>query len=133
MAPARPRGLFGREPDVARLRALVDGGSGLVTVLGPGGMGKTSLVELLAAQGRTEGRRVVWVDLEAVQTVDELTGATRRAVASQLLGQPSPVSADEPAEVALEHLDVGEKMMGEPHRLSPLEMGVARDDDIGMP
>lgn len=41
--PALPTPLVGREQDIAALEAALEGGARLVTLLGPGGVGKTSL------------------------------------------------------------------------------------------
>ncbi|HEX6422978.1 MAG TPA: BTAD domain-containing putative transcriptional regulator [Acidimicrobiales bacterium] len=66
----RPTPLVGRDGDVRRLAALVEG-SRLVTVTGPGGVGKTRLAaELLAQPSVTAGRRVVVVELAPVAHED---------------------------------------------------------------
>ena len=61
------RPLIGRESDLARLRERL-GSSRLVTVTGPGGVGKTSLVAAIAVE-----RGAPIVDLSAVRTVELAT------------------------------------------------------------
>lgn len=65
-----PRTVFlGRDEELARLAAAV-GRPGLVSVIGPGGCGKTRLVRTLVAGERE--RRVVFCDLSTVWTADEM-------------------------------------------------------------
>jgi len=69
--PRRPQ-LFGREQDLAELLALIDEWP-LVSVTGPGGVGKTSLArELLARHGAGLGCAVHWVDLAPLRPEDAL-------------------------------------------------------------
>lgn len=69
--PRRPQ-LFGRDQDLAELLALV-GEWPLVSVSGPGGVGKTSLVrELLARHGADLGCAAHWVDLAPLRPEDAL-------------------------------------------------------------
>jgi predicted ATPase/DNA-binding SARP family transcriptional activator len=82
-APALPRPpeLFGREADLARLCDQLRG-SRLVTLVGPGGVGKTSLA--LAAAHRLAGEfadGARFVALAAVADPAELEGAVGRALA----------------------------------------------------
>jgi DNA-binding response OmpR family regulator len=54
VAPAAPLapGLFGREADLARVRALLEAGTSVITITGTGGIGKTRLArELLGGEG----------------------------------------------------------------------------------
>lgn len=83
--------LVGREEDLAGLRDLVESG-GVVTVTGPGGVGKTTLVHALASALR-EDRRVLIADLSGV----ERSAAVEPAVAAAL-GQ-STVDAIRPENV----------------------------------
>jgi len=58
--------LFGRDADLAEVRALV-GEHRLVTITGPGGIGKTRLAQHLAVDNRASCRDgVCWVDLGSV-------------------------------------------------------------------
>ncbi|MFC5178657.1 AfsR/SARP family transcriptional regulator [Nocardioides taihuensis] len=64
--PWRPGSIIGRDPDLATLLALV-GSSSVVTVVGPGGVGKTRLALEAAHQLRGAGRQVAWVDFTTVE------------------------------------------------------------------
>lgn len=95
MASARPRALFGRQGDLAQLQGLLEGGASLITIHGPGGIGKTSLARQLAAAGWV-GRRVCWVDLEAADRLEALIGATHRALTGV-----SSAAPEEPSDARL--------------------------------
>ena len=63
--------LGGRDAELARLQAqLQDGDSRLLTVTGPGGVGKTRLVLGLAADVGTGFDTAAFVSLSAVRSVD---------------------------------------------------------------
>jgi predicted ATPase len=68
-------GLVGREPDLEALStALEDPGTRLVTLVGPGGIGKSALAAELAARVATQlASRVLTVDLAAATTSAELS------------------------------------------------------------
>jgi predicted ATPase len=55
----------GRAKDIATLQALVASGERLITIKGPGGVGKTTLAAAWAASSRME---VAWVALEGART-----------------------------------------------------------------
>ena len=59
-------------------------------------------------------------------------GAGDRAAAERQHIEPAR-GIREAVGIALEHLDVGEQMMGEEDRLAALEMGVAGHDHLGVP
>lgn len=64
--------LVGRQRELAALTALLAGGARLVTILGPGGVGKTRVASRLAAQSGQAysdhgGGGVWWVDLSAAR------------------------------------------------------------------
>jgi predicted ATPase/DNA-binding winged helix-turn-helix (wHTH) protein len=67
-APVSP-GLVGRETDQARVLAELEAG-GLVTLWGPGGIGKTELARAVAAARASSGDRIVWVDLTELRDPD---------------------------------------------------------------
>lgn len=77
--PTRPSELVGRDDELRALRRAVHG-SALVTVVGPGGVGKTRLALELAHGWTTGGRAVWWVDLvpvppsRVVEVIAEATG-----------------------------------------------------------
>ncbi len=81
--PSRPRtGLIGREQQLKDARELLTGGARLVTLIGPGGIGKTRLAAEIAttiAPGRT-----AWVTLDGVPGAEELLTRIGRA-----LGRPA--------------------------------------------
>ncbi|CAN5357340.1 LuxR family transcriptional regulator [soil metagenome] len=54
-----PAALVGRAHDAARVRQLIDGGSRTAVVLGIPGVGKTSLLDVVARSMVTEGRQVL--------------------------------------------------------------------------
>jgi predicted ATPase/class 3 adenylate cyclase len=65
--PAPPAPLIGREEELHRLASLVLGSSRLVSVIGPGGVGKTRLALEVAWQVRSRFSAGIWfVDLAAV-------------------------------------------------------------------
>jgi predicted ATPase/DNA-binding winged helix-turn-helix (wHTH) protein len=82
--PERPVALVGRERELAELLAQLDG-SGLVTLVGPGGIGKTTLARA-AAQARREtwADGVAWVELASLTDVSLIGGAVAQALSLQL-------------------------------------------------
>jgi predicted ATPase len=78
--------LRGRQGDVARLVAAVDDGVRLVTLLGPPGVGKTSLAATFAQRGPA-----AWVDLAAVETHAGFVRAVASAVGGQSTATPEAV------------------------------------------
>jgi predicted ATPase/DNA-binding winged helix-turn-helix (wHTH) protein len=91
--PAAPRAaahrLIGRDPDLARLEELLQGG-GCITLVGTSGVGKTSLAR--AAAARWSGRSV-WVDLAALAHGSHVAGALARALDLQLPGSDDDARA----------------------------------------
>ena len=63
----------GRTSEIARLEAL--GAGTLVTLWGPGGVGKTRLAREFVQRERRHGRVVAWADLAGARTVREVLGA----------------------------------------------------------
>lgn len=85
-ARAAPRGmpafpepiadLLGRDEDIARVRALLDGAPRLVTLVGPGGIGKTSLAIAIAATLRAAfADGIAFVDLAGLRDPGAIAGA----------------------------------------------------------
>ncbi|RYB91634.1 transcriptional regulator [Nocardioides oleivorans] len=70
-------GLLGREQDLARLRSAM-ASSRLVTVLGPGGIGKTSIAQVLARESRLPHVHVV--ELVGVGAGDDVVAAVGAAL-----------------------------------------------------
>ena len=87
--PAPLASIVGRDADVAAIGRLLRGTARLVTITGPGGVGKTRLA--VEAGWRIGGRfdRVSWVDLSPLRTADEVP-ATIGAVVGPT-GQPGSV------------------------------------------
>jgi len=59
--------LVGREQETAQVRGLLDGGARLVTLVGPGGIGKTRVALEIAHGVARTGREVAFVPLDAVR------------------------------------------------------------------
>ena len=78
--------LLGREHELASLLALLDA-QALVTLVGPGGMGKTTLARA-AAQARRQAwpDGVAWVELAALTDPGLVGGAIAQALSLQLAG-----------------------------------------------
>ena len=81
--PERTGDIIGREEELAQLRRWFDAGARLVTILGPGGMGKTRLASHFGAL-QQEARRweggVWWCDLTAAVSVEDLCHAVGKAL-----------------------------------------------------
>ena len=87
--PRAPQRLFGRDADLNRLQTLLQVGY-CVTLVGPAGVGKTSLAR--AAAARTAGRSV-WVDVAPLTQADQLAGALARALGAPLETPQLPAEA----------------------------------------
>ena len=86
---ARMRGtvestFVGRTSEIARLDAL--GAGTLVTLWGPGGVGKTRLAREFAQRERRRGRIVAWADLAGARTPRETLVAIASALGIALAG-----------------------------------------------
>jgi predicted ATPase/DNA-binding winged helix-turn-helix (wHTH) protein len=82
-APALP--LIGRDQDLAVLRGAMEG-SRLVTLFGPGGVGKTTLARAAVDGLRVVGTRLGWVPLESLEDPATLASTVGRALQLELLG-----------------------------------------------
>lgn len=69
-------GLLGREADIASLMGLLDQGERAVTLLGPGGVGKTRLARALAEQHP----HASFCELHAHRDAQEMAGAVARSL-----------------------------------------------------
>jgi KaiC/GvpD/RAD55 family RecA-like ATPase len=70
LAARRRQEFVGREPELALLDTLLRGGDGgVLFISGPGGVGKTTLLDRFAMVGAEAGRRVVRVDARDVAPV----------------------------------------------------------------
>ena len=81
--PPRAGDIIGREEELALLRRWFDAGARLVTILGPGGMGKTRLAAHFGSL-QQEARRweggVWWCDLTAAVSVEDTCHAVGKAL-----------------------------------------------------
>ncbi len=127
--PPTDRGLLGREPERLEVHGLlVSGRARLVTLHGPGGIGKTSLAvqvanDLLSAGEPAFPGGVAYVELEGVHDASALPFAVARALGrTSLLGQRGieALRALLPAERALLVLDNLEQVEGAPGAIERL-------------
>ena len=87
--PAERDEFIGREPDLAQLALALTRGDRLVTVLGPGGTGKTRLVTRCGWAGLDTWPGGVWFcDLAEARSVDGIAYALARALALRLGVEP---------------------------------------------
>jgi predicted ATPase/DNA-binding SARP family transcriptional activator len=89
--PRRPSPLIGREDEVRTLSAAV-ADPALVTLLGPGGVGKTRVALEVAHQCAAASRPVWWVDLVPVQS-SRLLEAVAAATGVEIASGRDPVDA----------------------------------------
>jgi predicted ATPase/class 3 adenylate cyclase/DNA-binding CsgD family transcriptional regulator len=88
--PSQATGFVGRTTELAELRALVSGGSRLVTITGPGGIGKSRLALQVAADALDGTGDGVWLVELAPVTEPELVTRTAAAALriSEAPGRP---------------------------------------------
>jgi predicted ATPase/DNA-binding SARP family transcriptional activator len=89
--PWRPGGLVGREADGMLLRDCLDR-QRLVTVVGPGGVGKTRLVLEAAHELVAGGTRVWWADLSTASP-ERLVDALAEATGTEIRRGPEPADS----------------------------------------
>ncbi|WP_196807164.1 serine/threonine-protein kinase [Candidatus Solirubrobacter pratensis] len=93
-APAPPSGLVGRTAELDRLHAALDaawaGAAGTVLVAGEPGIGKTSLLDALAAAAQREGGAVVWGRGDPERRAYGVWRPVVRALAGSVGGDPAP-------------------------------------------
>jgi len=80
--PSQATSFVGRDAELAELRSLVSGGSRLVTIVGPGGIGKSRLALQVAAEALDGAGDGVWLVELAPVADDELVARTAAAVLS---------------------------------------------------
>jgi len=78
--PSQPTGFVGRAAELAELRSLIAGGSRLVTIAGPGGIGKSRLALHVAAEALDGAGDGVWLAELAPLADPELVARTVAAV-----------------------------------------------------
>ncbi|MET9286822.1 ATP-binding protein [Nocardia beijingensis] len=120
--PASTSEFIGRETELDRLSALLDGGARLITLVGPGGIGKTRLAaEALRRGVRARGRPVYWARLAGSEADGTATAqdVMQSAVRADLGSPPTRsalvrtfTSADRSAERAILVLDSCEHLLG---------------------
>ncbi len=84
----------GRRRELAQLRAALGSGARLVTVLGPGGIGKTRLVREAAARRWVNGRVHV-VELATARSVPDVLRAVARSLGLPAAGAGKSVEAEQ--------------------------------------
>ncbi|MGN9843923.1 BTAD domain-containing putative transcriptional regulator [Nonomuraea sp. H19] len=107
--PARLTSFIGREGELGRLAELM-AASRLVTIVGPGGAGKTRLSLEAVTRDRAYQRGRVWfVPLASVSAPEQLTDAVLGALGG-LFGAGQPQQAA-PMDRVVERLDVGDAVL----------------------
>ncbi|WP_245762454.1 ATP-binding protein [Mycetocola miduiensis] len=79
--PVQPADIIGREKEISTLLEWLDDGTRrLITLTGPGGIGKSRLAVEVAALGRNRFDRVTFVALEHVEAVEDVLPAIARGL-----------------------------------------------------
>lgn len=119
--PLRANRVVGRENDVASIMSLLAAGN-LVTILGPGGIGKTTLARVIADRSMKSGLRVYFVDLaplsdlaSVVSTIAMVLGLPARSnkgseIAAFLSRQRALLVLDNCEHVLTEIADLGDEL-----------------------
>lgn len=91
--PTEPGALLGRSADLAAIASQLTDGNRLVSLIGPGGVGKTRLaLELAREREAAIPGSVVWVGLETVVSPADVLPAISRAVGAREGGGRSPLA-----------------------------------------
>jgi len=92
----RRQAFVGREPELARFGELLDGAGRwrVMFVHGPGGIGKTALLDELGARARAAGRVTASIDLRDIEWSPDGLRASFDWAAARVGGEPSVVLLD---------------------------------------
>lgn len=90
--PAELTPLLGREGDIQTLTRLLGEGVRLLTLRGPGGIGKTALALRLAHTVREQYDHVLFVDLSALRAPEGLLPAVAAALPGVKVSLPGPAA-----------------------------------------
>lgn len=97
--PQPPTRFVGRDADVEQILATLEGSTRLVTLVGPGGIGKTRLaVHVGSLWAERHPDSVEFVPLATLTDIDEVAGALASAVGI------TEFSGEDPLAVAIQHL-----------------------------
>ena len=94
--PAPPHPIVGRERELHALAELIDGGARLITLTGPGGVGKTRLLLELATRRQSEHADGAWfVELAAVSDVQVAISTIGRCLGIATAGESGTLRLSE--------------------------------------
>ncbi len=91
-SPVEESPFVGREEYVDAVRSHIASGARIVTIKGPGGMGKTRLATEVARRAAVDGEDpAVWVNLRVCSSVDDIVAETGRALGVRAQGTADPI------------------------------------------